>query len=176
MCGRYFVDLNYNEITMKIKERLEMLSIFDYAQNEIYPTQNAIVLIKKNNQIDADVMRWGIEGKSLLINARHETLNERITYKKIKENRCVVVANGFFEWKNKKKIYITHASEPVIYLAAIYNEKHEFVILTGNSENQMKKIHDRTPIIMNQNEMKEYLAMKLQPKVKNDYLHFELCE
>lgn len=176
MCGRYFIELDESKIALKIKEKLIKQNSFEYASSEVFPSQNAIVFIPKNNGVDVVVKKWGIKGRSLLINARIESLNERVTYKKILHQRCAVIANGFYEWNQKKKIYITKENEPFIYFAAIYNNDQEFVILTGESENQMKKIHPRTPIIMNEQQMKDYLQFKIEPRVNNENLHFELCE
>lgn len=82
---------------------------------------------------------WGIQKKSLIINARSETAHEKLTFKRILKNRCAIIANGFYEWNRNKKIYITRKDESMIYFAGLFNEKHEFVILTGESEKDMKK-------------------------------------
>lgn len=176
MCGRYFIKLDDSKAAKKIKEILAEAQSFEYASNEIFPSQKAIVLIPKGENITADVKKWGISGRSLLINARIETLSERITYKRIMNNRCAVIANGFYEWNNKKKIYITKENEPYIYFAGIYNSENEFVILTGESENQMRAVHSRTPVILNYQQMVDYLHFRIEPFVNNENLHFELCE
>lgn len=172
MCGRYFVQLDESEVALKIKKRMEQLSIEDVAINEVFPSQKALVLIPKKQGIDIDVKKWGIEGKSLLINARNETIHEKYTFQRIQKNRCAILANGFYEWKDKQKIYIT-TNENYMYLAGLYNENNEFVILTGNSEFEMKEIHDRTPLIMNFEEMKDYLKFKIDPIVNNQHLYFQ---
>ena len=39
-----------------------------------------------------------------LINARLETIDEKVSFKKlIKEFRCVAIADGFYEWKREDK-------------------------------------------------------------------------
>ena len=176
MCGRYFVQLDESEIARKIKEKLIKTNTFDYAASEVYPSQKALVLVAKTTGIETDVKRWGISARSLLINARMETLNERVTYKRILHNRCAVIANGFYEWNKKKKIYITKENEPYIFFAGIYNSENEFVIITGESEKQMKAIHARTPVILNYEQMIDYLNFRIDPFVDNEKLHFELCE
>lgn len=176
MCGRYFIELDESEIARKIQQRLNQLSLDDYQTQEVFPSQNAIVLIPSKKDIDVDVKKWGIQSKSLLINARSETIHEKYTFKKIEKNRCAILANGFYEWNKKKKIYITKENEPFIYFAGIYNDQNEFVILTGQSEEQMKYIHPRTPIIFNHQEMLDYLNYRIDPMVNNQNLHFELCE
>lgn len=176
MCGRYFIELDESDIANKIKNRLSQQSLDDYQLGEIFPSQKVIVLIPRNNKVDVDVKRWGIQSKSLLINARSETIQEKYTFKKIKNNRCAVIANGFYEWNKKKKIYITKENEDYIYFAGLYNENNELVILTGESEDQMKFIHHRTPLILNHQEMLNYLNYRIDPKVNNQNLVFELCE
>lgn len=176
MCGRYFIKLDESEIARKVIKRLQQLNINDYASEEVFPSQNAIVLIPKKNGIDVDVKKWGIESKSLLINARSETVAEKYTFKNIQNNRCAILANGFYEWNKKKKIYITKENESYIYFAGIYDSKNQFVILTGESEDTMKSIHNRTPILLTHNEMIEYLNFRIDPIVNNQNLHFELVE
>ena len=176
MCGRYFIEFNESDIAIKIKNRLNQQSLDDYQLGEIFPTQKVIVLVPKGNNIDVDIKKWGIKAKSLLINARNETIQDKYTFKKIKNNRCAVIANGFYEWNKKKKIYITKENEDYIYFAGLYNENNELVILTGESEDQMKFIHHRTPLILNHQEMLNYLNYRINPKVNNQNLVFELCE
>lgn len=176
MCGRYFVELDESEIARKIKQRLRQLSIDDYATQEVFPGQFALVLVPSKNGIEVDVKKWGIESKNLLINARSETIHEKYTFKKITKNRCVILANGFYEWNKKKKIYITKEDKPYMYLAGLYDHENHFVVLTGESEDKMKYIHHRTPIILNQEEMKDYLNFRIDPFVNNQNLHFELVE
>ena len=101
MCGRYFIKLDESEIARKVMKRLQQLSITDYATEEVFPSQNAIVLIPKKNGIDVDVKKWGIESKSLLINARSETYEEKYTFKKIKNNRLssfIVLLTGILSF------------------------------------------------------------------------------
>ena len=50
-----------------------------------------------------------IEKFSPLINARKETLMEKVTFKNlIQTSRCLVLADGYYEWKReeKKKFHI----------------------------------------------------------------------
>lgn len=176
MCGRYYIQLDESEIATKIKKRLRQLEISDFMEGEIFPSQKAIVFVPKKNGIDIDVKVWGIQKKSLIINARSETAHEKLTFKRILKNRCAIIANGFYEWNRNKKIFITRKDESMIYFAGLFNEKNEFVILTGESEKDMKKIHARTPLFMTYEEMLDYLNFKTDVKVNNDHLFFELCE
>ena len=56
--------------------------------------------------------------------------------------------------------------------AGIYNEHKEFVIVTGESVRQMKDIHDRTPILMLEDQIPLYLQDELEFQVDNERLTF----
>ena len=156
MCGRFHFGIKDDPKGKKIKERAQKLNLV-YREGEIFPTDNVLCIIPNESKIDLSVMKWGIEAKSLLINAKVETLNERPTYNAIKNNRCAVICSGFYEWdKDKNKYYISF-EEDYMYLACIFNEKHELVILTTSSVDEFSKIHDRSPVIMNQAEMLNYI-------------------
>lgn len=156
MCGRFHFGIKDDNKGKQIKQRAQKLNLV-YAQGEIFPTDNVLCVIPVESKIDLSVMKWGINSKSLLINARVETIDDRPTYKAIKNNRCAVICNGFYEWdKDKNKYYISFEEE-YMYLACIYNEENELVILTSASTNEFSKIHDRSPIIMNQIEMLKYI-------------------
>ena len=156
MCGRYQFNILDNKIGKQIKEKTRKLNLF-YKQGEIFPSDNVLCIIPSESKIDLTVKKWGIKAKSLLINARMETIDDRLTYKAIKNNRCAVICNGFYEWdKNSIKHYISTRND-YIYLACIFNEANELVIITTNANNQMNKIHNRMPIIMNRDEMLKYI-------------------
>ena len=55
-------------------------------------------------------------------------------------------------------------------VAGIYNEHKEFVIVTGESVRQMKDIHDRTPILMLEDQIPLYLQDELEFQVDNERL------
>jgi hypothetical protein len=77
-------------------------------------------------------MRWSLippyhkgslaEFKPVLNNCRSETINEKPSFKRPLKNgqRCVVLAEGFFEWKKNasKTPYFIYQSKPFL------NEKH----------------------------------------------------
>ena len=90
--------------------------------------------------------------------------------------KCLIPCNGFYEWvkigKQKQKIMIQREDAPLFYLAGIYNEQKEFVIVTGESVREMKDIHDRTPILMLEDQIPLYLQDELEFQVDNEHLTF----
>ena len=86
MCGRFEFSLKDDKKGKQIKERAEKLNLV-YKEGEIFPTDQVLCIIPVENKIDLSVMKWGINNKSLLINARMESINDRPSYKEIKNNR-----------------------------------------------------------------------------------------
>ena len=101
-----------------------------------------------------------------LINARIETINEKISFKKlIKIQRCVVVADGFYEWKRENKIKIPHfffrKDKKTIFFAGIYQDD-QFCLITEKSDENISKIHDRQPVIIDEKDIKSYLNIEFE--------------
>lgn len=159
MCGRFHFGIIDNQKGKQIQERARKLNLV-YKQGEIFPTDEVLCVIPKESKIDLSIKKWGIKSKSLLINARVETIDDRPTYNAIKNKRCAIICNGFYEWdKDSNKYYISF-DEDYMYLACIFNDKDELVILTRSSYGDFKNIHDRIPIIMNQEEMINFIHNK----------------
>ena len=100
-----------------------------------------------------------------LINARLETIDEKISFKKlIKLHRCVAVADGFYEWKreenNKIPYYFLREDKKNIYMAGIY-ENDEFCLITEHASANVNIIHHRQPVILNEIDVNRYLNLEL---------------
>lgn len=174
MCGRYYFVLDETTEGKYIKKLCEQFSIFQFEQGEIFPSQSVLALINEKETCIPKVFKWGIELRnSLVINARSETIDEKVTFKRMLKHRCVIPCNHFYEWKKsgsqKHKYMIKKNEEEVMYLAGLYDEDH-LVILTGESENEMKAVHHRTPLMLNHKQMKKYLTHELNAQVNNEDL------
>ena len=118
-------------------------------------------------------MKWGIipswfKNKDFkpLINARLETINEKISFKKlIKISRCVVLADGFYEWKREEKnkipYYFLRKDKKNIYFAGIY-EGNQFCLITEQANENISKIHHRQPVIIYEKDINRYLNIELE--------------
>lgn len=166
MCGRYQINLDGDDkYTKQLIKRIEELNLKDFNMGEIYPTNNCLILkSKEDNKVELDIKKWGIPLKTLLINARMENIKEKNIYKNM--HRCVVIASGFYEWKDKNKYYISK-EDPFIYLGALYNQNNEFVIITGESKEKMMDIHHRSPVIFDNKEMLDYLHQRKDVYINN---------
>ena len=110
MCGRFVVTNPVAKTKSIVKTAIKVEDIENY---NAHPAQNLPVIKKYTNGNTLELLKWGIvpswskqKDFKPLINARLETIDEKISFKKhIKLHRCVVVADGFYEWKresNKK--------------------------------------------------------------------------
>ncbi|MBS6183001.1 SOS response-associated peptidase [[Clostridium] innocuum] len=177
MCGRYFFELRELPAFARLKQKIEQQTLFEYAREEVFPSNSALVLVDGQEDYELDVMKWGIEGPyGRLINARSEGIEKKKTFRPMLSKKCLIPCNGFYEWvkvgKQKQKILIQREDAPLFYLAGIYNEQKEFVIVTGESAKEMKDIHDRTPILMLEDQIPLYLQDELEFQVDNEHLIF----
>ncbi|PQE18278.1 hypothetical protein CJF32_00008015 [Rutstroemia sp. NJR-2017a WRK4] len=110
-------------------------------------------------------MKWGLipfwtkrnpEYGSLMktINCRDDSLIENsgmwTTMKQKK--RCIVVAEGFYEWlrKGKEKVphYIKRKDGQLMCMAGSEEKLYTYTIITTDSNPQLKFLHDRMPVIL----------------------------
>jgi putative SOS response-associated peptidase YedK len=115
------------------------------------------------------MMRWGLvpfwagaPGKHapLMINARVESLEGKAMFRDaLARKRCLVPADGFFEWAHRGKqaqpLWIHPEPRRVIAFAGLFaraktdaGELHSFTIVTGPANELVAPIHDRMPIVL----------------------------
>jgi putative SOS response-associated peptidase YedK len=164
MCCRY--QLKQESITLLIRDLLlnnaftnkpfqedNIKRLSSAKTGEIFPTDTApIFSLDRSNQINLHLLKWGFptfKHPSVVMNGRAETIDHKPMFKNTK--KCVVLANGFFEWKkstssNKKEKHFITNSRGSFYMAGLYQQDH-FLIITTQSSPSMKSIHDRMPVI-----------------------------
>ena len=113
----------------------------------------------KCNDLVAESMKWGFHNTKgpLVINARIEDIKNRTMFKSLTMQRCIVPVNGYYEWKTQNQnispYYINHMSSQTLLLGAIYkleNGISYLVIITTEANGNIAKIHDRRPVILDQ--------------------------
>ena len=164
MCGRYYVDdetaREIEKLVRDLDRRLKMERTGD-----VFPSQNAMILKGEENHLAAEQMRWGFPGfekGKLLINARAETALERPTFREsVQDRRCIIPARGFYEWnKSKEKFTFERKETPVLFMAGCYNRyegQERFVILTTEANPSVAPVHNRMPLILEPEELKDWV-------------------
>lgn len=108
MCGRYFLNLDENideikKILDEISQKYEGSPLLQKMKSgEIFPTEFAASIVSKDFHREAEILRWGLplqNKKEVIINARAESILEKPLFSSIISNRCLIPAQGFFEWK-----------------------------------------------------------------------------
>jgi len=115
-------------------------------------------------------LRWGLVPSwakdeaiaTKLINARGESVAEEPSFRAaFRRRRCIVPANGFYEWKQlageKQSFYIHPADGEFFALAGLWErwarpsdgeELDTFTIVTTEANAAMRPLHDRMPVIL----------------------------
>ena len=170
MCGRYVIK---NPVTKTSKLVKTAIYVDDKENYNAHPYQKLPVIKKYKNGSTLENLQWGMipvwaKGKNFkpLINARLETIDEKVSFKKlIKNNRCVAVADGFYEWKREEKektpYYFVRGDGNTIFFAGIF-EGDQFCLITEEAKDNIKDIHHRQPVILNQTDVNRYLNLELQ--------------
>ena len=95
MCSRY----TYNKNEAKLKLRDQILVFGFVPRGDIRPTGLGPVIIPEHGGFACRQMSWGWRvpwDKKPLINAKSETITQLPTFKPHLQNRCLILADGFF--------------------------------------------------------------------------------
>ena len=137
MCGRYALHASPEVVALQFG--LDSVPEFKPSYN-IAPA--ADVLIVKQQ---ACIARWGLRGR--FVNLRAETVRAKFR----SSVRCLVPANGFYEWKTetrrKQPYYFRAKNESLLALAAVV-ERETFSLITTEPNAALHNIHDRMPLII----------------------------
>ena len=169
MCGRYVITNPVVKTEKLVKSAIQVENNENY---NAHPYQKLPVIKKYKNGNTLENLKWGLipgwaknKDFKALINARLETIDEKVSFKKlIKVFRCVAVADGFYEWKReeKEKIphYFTREDKKPIFFAGIY-ESDQFCLITEEAAPNIKDIHHRQPVILNSTDVNRYLNLEV---------------
>lgn len=157
MCGRYiiFTSEEYREMKAILKEVAKhyKAGIGALDPGEVFPTNEVPAIYSSDSGVDYGMFRWGFElpgTKKTIINAKGETLWEKRMFKYLLDSkRCLLPANGFFEWSDKQKYFIKPADLMTFYMAGLYDKSGRTVIITTAASPGMAHIHDRMPVLFN---------------------------
>ena len=169
MCGRY-------KITKPVSKTIDLvktnIKVEDNDNYNAHPTQKLPIIKSYTNGKALELCEWGLvpawskklEKFTPLINARRETLMEKVTFKNlIQTSRCLVLADGYYEWKreekNKVPYYFTKDDDEFMFLAGIH-QNNQFCIITREATEEIREIHHREPLILNQSQINNFLNVK----------------
>ncbi len=194
MCTRFYVEPDTEEIRDIIAEvqKSQLAKRYIKAGNailtsgEIQPSNVVpVIATAKNGSKAAFPMKWGfqIPGKTLVVNARVETVAEKPTFKESWEkHRCIIPASWYFEWEHQignngqkkagDKYIIQPKGSSMTWLAGIYRIEDGlpvFALLTREPTAQLQRIHERMPLIMPEELVINWICPYINPKVMLKY-------
>lgn len=184
MCGRYaFYD------HQELSERLTNVSLDTDFLERFRPTWNAApsqtlpVIVEDEGKVEVRGMAWGLipkwtkpgeRPKMAPINARSETIAEKPMFRSlVKHRRCLVPANGFYEWKRapggKQPYFIEPVKGQLMLFAGLFDEAKQadgsplesFSIITTEANDAMSELHDRMPVILDDDDFEAWLDRDL---------------
>ena len=168
MCGRYTLFSNLETIINRFS--VTDNSIHSPTKNyNVHPGQNVLTILRKGHDISAEIMKWGfklnwnsatVEPRTLY-NSRIESLLTKPTFKSIvKQQRCLIPTNGFYEWKKSikgKLPFFVHTQRNELFaFAGIWTSEiddnglkiNSCSIVTKAANSKLASIHSRMPVIV----------------------------
>lgn len=122
-------------------------------------------------------------------NARSETLADKPSFRSsLNRKRCLVLANGFYEWqtadKNKIPYYIGLIQQPVFAMAGLFDQwsnretgevLNTFTVITTRANPMMEVIHNtmkRMPVILSAENEQRWLDISTEPVISGIFEPF----
>jgi putative SOS response-associated peptidase YedK len=188
MCGRFGLHHSWQTTSSFLYEQFKVefdetkLSLPLY---NIAPTQSILILIHDGAQYRVGLSSWGFSLSSTnpkpVINARSESVFETTLFRQsIRTKRCLILASGFYEWQRSttpsQPNWFYDQNKPFLVIAGLYQtilSKHDqklvqCAMLTTGANEVMKPIHDRVPVMLNQDQYQHWV----HPKTPIDELKF----
>jgi putative SOS response-associated peptidase YedK len=180
MCGAYTLD---KELDQLMKRFAADTAPEGYRKRyNVRPTQAVPVILNTRPGL-IELARWGITpawdktGKKQLINARKDGLDKPTFRKSFNERRCLVLADGFYEWmqvpgqSRKRPFRFVLKSEEPFAFAGIWREQEgegvagpHCAIITTEPNGVVGKVHDRMPAILRPEAETEWLSLDTSPE------------
>jgi putative SOS response-associated peptidase YedK len=192
MCGRYTLHTEKEALAERFGFDPADLPRLEPHFN-IAPTENVVAIVSRDDgRPQARLMRWGLvppfsndaKGPPNMINARIETIARQSAFRgPFATQRCLLPADGFFEWQSvrgsKRRIphLVTRANGAPFAMAgifAIWRPRGELLaeplvtcaILTTKSNEALRPLHDRMPVILSREAERGWLDPALDGKVE----------
>ncbi|MBQ0928735.1 MULTISPECIES: SOS response-associated peptidase [Saccharopolyspora] len=182
MCGRYASSKDPGKLAAEFAALDATGGAAPGADFNVAPTKRVLTVVQRHPQDEtgeADlertersirVMRWGLvpfwaKDKSIgsrMINAKSETVTSKPAFRSsIKRYRCLVPADGWYEWKReggaKQPYFMTPPDGSSLAMAGIYstwreNDEAEPLVtcsvLTAAAVGRLTDVHDRMPLLL----------------------------
>ena len=189
MCGRFTITVDLEDLRVYLEEHYDIhdfKTAFDLPRFNVSPGQDVITIINDGAKNRVGTLRWGLVPSFAkdekigyqMINAKAETLHSKPSFlPSFTSKRCVILADSFYEWKRNEKtkqpVRILKKDEKLFPMAGLWStftkddgsKLHTCTIITTEANELMKDIHERMPVILDDDSLKTWL----NPRVTNLY-------
>jgi putative SOS response-associated peptidase YedK len=169
MCGRYTQTAAFDELALRFGITVEDTALEDQAPRfNVAPSQSVPIVVAHNGGRRLVMAKWGFHPVRMKvstlapINAKAETVaTSRMFQAAVKHHRCLMPADGFYEWKpvpgqrRKHPYYLRLKGGGLFAFAGLYtpadtaaNQPATCAIITTTSNDLVASIHDRMPVIL----------------------------
>ncbi len=184
MCGRFTLAIDFSTIIDRFEIEAGIAEELYNPSFNIAPSQSILSVINDGSKNRLGYLRWGLvppwaENEKIgykMINARAETLAQKPSFRDaFKKRRCLILADSFYEWKrhedhSKTPMRIKLIDNKLFAMAGIWerwkspkgNTLFTCTIITTSPNELMKDIHDRMPVILQQEDEKTWLDPSIQ--------------
>ena len=165
MCGRFALRTDIADVIQhySLTRNVVLKPRYNIAPGQVIPVIRTAGLL--------EFLIWGLKPKWLkedqtpFINARMETLAEKQAFRQaFKHQRCLIVADGYYEWKLVGKIkqpyFINFPSQKPIAFAGLWDADTCAIITKPAEQSVLLDIHDRMPVILNPSNYAAWLDKK----------------
>lgn len=174
MCGRFTITVDLEDLRVYLEEHYEIHELkttFELPRFNVAPGQDVITIINDGSKNRVGTLRWGLVPSFAkdekigyqMINAKSETLHEKPSFlPSFQSKRCVILADSFYEWKKTEKgktpMRIQLNTESIFPMAGLWStftrddgtKLHTCTIITTEANALMKDIHERMPVILDE--------------------------
>jgi len=179
MCGRFTMTHEQLELLAEdLGVPVESLPNIRPRYN-IAPTDEHFIVRMEHEDHEVVTAKWGLlnwwskdaKRAALQINAKAETLEQKAPFKEaFQKHRCVVPADGFFEWvgpkENRRPIWFHSPDNSLLFFAGLYDYWHPnpdewqrtFTIVTTTANSLVAPVHDRMPVILSPDDIDTWMG------------------
>ena len=174
MCGRFTLR-SVDRIRIALENRVQLDQVVP--RYNIAPTQ-PVITVSAGDRVEELV--WGLipnwsKEPAPIINARSETLDEKASFKEsFERRRCLILADGFYEWrrtgKAKQAFFFQLKDGRAFAFAGIWDRWRRgettiksCAIITTDANELLLPVHDRMPVILNEESYEAWLDSKVSP-------------
>mgnify|MGYP000613184003 CR=1 FL=1 len=174
MCGAFSVIHPFRDLSQRFNAGYNESPV--QPRYNVRPSQPIPTILNTDPEVIVHT-QWGIHpfydktGKMFFINARNDSMVKPTWKKMIQEQRCLILADGFYEWQKQldTKLKVPYRfelkdKEPFAFAGLWQYEQDDkgnkvphSVIITTTPNEVVEDVHDRMPVILTPSNEKDWL-------------------